>query len=46
MKTEIDEKEITENDAKKTKTLTGIQVLTKDLTKKKELMRLVKLVSY
>ena len=36
MKTEIDEKEITENDAKKTKTLTGIQVLTKHLTKKKQ----------
>ena len=46
METEIDEKKITENDAKKTKTLTGIQVLTKDLTKKKKVMWLVRLVNY
>ena len=32
METENDEKKITENDAKKTKRLTEIQVLTKDLT--------------
>ena len=32
MQTENDERKITENDAKKTKRLTEIQVLTKDLT--------------
>ena len=32
MQTENDEKKITENDAKKAKRLTEIQVLTKDLT--------------
>ena len=32
MKTENDEKKITESDAKKTKRLTEIQVLTKDFT--------------
>ena len=32
MQTENDEKKITENDAEKTKRLTEIQVLTKDLT--------------
>ena len=32
MQAENDEKKITENDAKKTKRLTEIQVLTKDLT--------------
>ena len=46
METEIDVKKITENDAKKAKALTGIQVLTKDLTKKKKVMWLVKLVNY
>ena len=46
METEIDVKKITENDAKKAKTLTWIQVLTKDLTKKKKVMWLVKLVNY
>ena len=46
METEIDVKKITENDAKKVKTLTWIQVLTKDLTKKKKVMWLVKLVNY
>ena len=46
METEIDVKKITENDAKTAKTLTWIQVLTKDLTKKKKVMWLVKLVNY
>ena len=32
MQTENDEKKITENDTKKTKRLTEIQVLTKDFT--------------
>ena len=32
MQTKNDEKKITENDAKKTKRLTEIQVLTKDFT--------------
>ena len=32
MQTENDEKKITENDVKKTKRLTEIQVLTKDFT--------------
>ena len=32
MQTENDEKKITENDVKKTKSLTEIQVLTKDFT--------------
>ena len=32
MQSENDEKKITENDAEKTKRLTEIQVLTKDLT--------------
>ena len=46
MQTENDEKEITENDAKNTKRLTEIQVLTKVLHKKKKVMRLVKPVNY
>ena len=36
MQTENDKKKITENDAKKTKRLIEIQVLTKDLTYEKE----------
>ena len=46
METEIDEKKITENDAKKNKNIDWNTILAKDLIKKKKVMWLVKLVNY